>query len=801
MTVSNTNRRVSYAENGVTTIFAVPFRFLTAADLVVIRRSAAGAETVLTLNVDYTVAGVDNISGGTLTLTAAAATGNSLLIKRVTTRLQPINFTPFDPFPAKTQERGLDRLTLAVQEDLDELRRALFVPDSDPAVGAMQLPSVAARAGLPLVFDAFGRPTVGPSLALILSLAATPPANLPGISVVTSMTALRAVAYAGLTSGATILMNGYYAAGDLGAGVFRWDAASVAADDGGLTINPTGNVGAGRWRRIIEGPYNVRHFGARGDGVANDRAAIAAAAAIGPIRFDEGRYLVSSNLTIVNDVTFMPGARLVIPTGVTVTFSGAVNADVAQIFECTGTGKVVFNWIRTWKGYPEWWGAKGDLSVDCFPSIQASLEALLWTQLQGGDYICDSTPRIIYSHRTLAGVGSKYNSATAQVTRLLIAGGTSYALQVGLDANPGTINSFAQGITVKDLYVGRTVAPVIASNPVGVQVQWALYTTIENVRSDEHMVDFRCFGTVQTRIYRCEAMRSLAGTGAGTDYFTGFWTDGSAVVAGLPAGNASILFDDCVASCNNVALRTGQSRGFYLTQRFTDTWLSWPETNQCFNGIDITGTALTGNEFGNVDCKIVNPINDQFHNAGIYITGLDEAGGVTITEPYCGPATDGRASIWINASNAAVTITSGHLFHGFAPNVGALLVTNSTGVSLMGTLITECGNTYPVVDLSTASNCRIMPTIKNRSITGAAAVRLLNTCNANVIAPIVMGKASAFTIGIQAATTTDGRSVYDCGGIDSACIAGGSANKLVRNGVQIIVTGVTGTNEARGPMG
>jgi hypothetical protein len=76
---------------------------------------------------------------------------------------------------------------------------------------------------------------------------------------------------------AGILVQGYYSAGDGGGGDFYWDAASTASDNGGTVILPTGHSGAGRWRRIYSGALNVKWFGAKGDNLNNDAAAIQAA--------------------------------------------------------------------------------------------------------------------------------------------------------------------------------------------------------------------------------------------------------------------------------------------------------------------------------------------------------------------------------------------------------------------------------------------------------------------------------------------------------------------------------------------
>jgi hypothetical protein len=77
-----------------------------------------------------------------------------------------------------------------------------------------------------------------------------------------------------------VLVLGYHAPGDLGGGLFYWDPASVADDDGGTVLMHSASTGPGRWRRLF-GPgarrLDVRAFGANLDGVTDDQPAIARA--------------------------------------------------------------------------------------------------------------------------------------------------------------------------------------------------------------------------------------------------------------------------------------------------------------------------------------------------------------------------------------------------------------------------------------------------------------------------------------------------------------------------------------------
>ena len=93
---------------------------------------------------------------------------------------------------------------------------------------------------------------------------------------------------------------GYYAAGDGGGGPVRVGKTGAApgtyVDNGGSIIVPTGGDGSGAWVWEHSGPVSVKWFGAKGDGVADDTAAIQAAitASNGNVDFgSSGTYLVT----------------------------------------------------------------------------------------------------------------------------------------------------------------------------------------------------------------------------------------------------------------------------------------------------------------------------------------------------------------------------------------------------------------------------------------------------------------------------------------------------------------------------
>lgn len=99
---------------------------------------------------------------------------------------------------------------------------------------------------------------------------------------------------------------GHSYAGDGGGGVFFLDLAGGDVDDDGTVIAVAASPEL-VWRRVIEGPINVRWFGAVGDGVADDTAALQAAldlatsgAAPTTVWLPAGRYRVTQTLEIIN---------------------------------------------------------------------------------------------------------------------------------------------------------------------------------------------------------------------------------------------------------------------------------------------------------------------------------------------------------------------------------------------------------------------------------------------------------------------------------------------------------------------
>lgn len=283
MTVSVASGRVSYATNGTTGPFTIPFYFLAATHLDVVHKSSTGVETLLTLTTDYSVTGAGSPIGGTLTTVATYAVGGTLTIIRNVPTTQEVDYVDGDDFPAETHETALDKLTMIAQQQAEALNRALVMSAGTTASG--ELPDAATRADKLLAFDSSGNPTVTtPSAGTALALAT--------------------------------------------------DLAAASAVDGAAMVGFL-QAGTGAVARTVQAKLrdavSVKDFGAVGDGATNDTAAIQAAIdASACVYFPAGTYKISSPLTIpANAYLFGAGWSSIIKTDAAATRFIMVLVDTA----------------------------------------------------------------------------------------------------------------------------------------------------------------------------------------------------------------------------------------------------------------------------------------------------------------------------------------------------------------------------------------------------------------------------------------------------------------------------------------
>jgi len=162
MTVSTTIIKSSHNGNGSTTTFAYNFKIFADTDLVVIIRSAAGTETTKTLTTHYTVAGAGDASGGSITFTAGniPVTGETVVIRRNVPQTQAIDYIANDPFPAETNEEGLDRATMIAQQVSEATDRSIKLSRTNTMTSTEFTVGATERANKILAFDSAGEISV-----------------------------------------------------------------------------------------------------------------------------------------------------------------------------------------------------------------------------------------------------------------------------------------------------------------------------------------------------------------------------------------------------------------------------------------------------------------------------------------------------------------------------------------------------------------------------------------------------------------------------------------------------------------
>lgn len=602
----------------------------------------------------------------------------------------------------------------------------------------------------------------------------------------------------GIGSGASsIAFTGFY--GQVGT------LADLADADGSdwIGYTPAGSGAVARSaQRKMRDFVSVKDFGAVGDGVANDKVAFEdACAASDCVYVPAGNYLIGTTVTLSSQMRFDAGAKLLIGNSITVNFTGEVISGPYQIFDITGTGAVTFFWPKTSEGFAEWWGAMPGPGNETATTtgINSALIALRKVKLQAADYWINNRIYMGEPWRELSGVAERFAGAISNfVTRILQTNASADVIQVGPDTFPGSINALFQGNKVNNVFVGRTTGPNIAAAVSGIKNQYTLYALFENVMCAEGIFGFQFFGTVQTQAYRCWAFRTLAGTGAGVDRFYGYYINGAAVIPGLNSGNASIYLNYCNTTVGGAPVV--DSVGFYLDSGFTDAFIESPECTSCRVGIQVIGNgAPAAFDFKNGDLQIKHPNIDVFTYAGILLQNCNKFGSVEIIGGYYGAAAGSIGAISIDNCKGQIRVNGGQAIMVSATTSSGVVAVDSNGVTIEGLIVMEAG--VSGIDASNVNNCVFRPIIKNYSTTSVTAmIRMLNTNSRNIVAPVGYGAANVFPLGVQLVSTGNTYTEINCSGMDSAAILGGSANKLVINGVQITATGLTGTNLASGVM-
>jgi hypothetical protein len=163
-----------------------------------------------------------------------------------------------------------------------------------------------------------------------------------------NVAALRALSAANLPDKTPAFVLGYTAANDGGGGRLYWDSASSAADNGWSIFLPTGYVGVGRWKRVIEGAIQPAWGGAGlggGDDTAMLNAIISGLAAGSVVDFGARTYtLASASLNALSGRAIaIPADRITLRgNGAKLVLSGTADCG---IFDSSGRNYIAYEGI------------------------------------------------------------------------------------------------------------------------------------------------------------------------------------------------------------------------------------------------------------------------------------------------------------------------------------------------------------------------------------------------------------------------------------------------------------------------
>jgi len=117
MTVTTTTSSQTFQGNGTATAFPCAFEIILATDVnVYFVNPLTGAQTQAVLNTDYTITGAGASNGFTVNTTVPVPTGTNLYVVRALPLTQPTDFTNQGAFFPSMHEAAMDRLCMLIQQ-------------------------------------------------------------------------------------------------------------------------------------------------------------------------------------------------------------------------------------------------------------------------------------------------------------------------------------------------------------------------------------------------------------------------------------------------------------------------------------------------------------------------------------------------------------------------------------------------------------------------------------------------------------------------------------------------------------
>ena len=136
MSVTNQTPVNAFTANGATTVFNFTFQLLDSSDLLV---HVDGTAKII--GAEYTVSGIGNPAGGSITFISAPTNGSSVVMSRSSVMERSTDYQNNGDLRAATINSDLDRIWLSLQEILYKYQLSPTMPKGSPLAGNVSLPS------------------------------------------------------------------------------------------------------------------------------------------------------------------------------------------------------------------------------------------------------------------------------------------------------------------------------------------------------------------------------------------------------------------------------------------------------------------------------------------------------------------------------------------------------------------------------------------------------------------------------------------------------------------------------------
>ena len=162
MTISTTTIKNSYTGDGSNLNFTYTFKITDQDDIEVIIRSSTGTETVKTITTNYTVSGVGNAGGGTVSFVSGQAplSTETVILRRDTPQTQTMDLIDNDPMSADTIEDAHDKSIAIAQELQEQIDRSIKLSRTNTMTSTEFTVDATNRANKILAFDSSGEISV-----------------------------------------------------------------------------------------------------------------------------------------------------------------------------------------------------------------------------------------------------------------------------------------------------------------------------------------------------------------------------------------------------------------------------------------------------------------------------------------------------------------------------------------------------------------------------------------------------------------------------------------------------------------